>query len=161
MYNPNSPPPQPPEEPAYEFKAWPAWRYSVEPPHKGNIFQRAEDVPEGWLSLDELNELKERGAFEPLPAAPGSDEIITPQDDAAEPPLLPIVEKPRELTADQRKDAINKLIDDNSQKDLIAALELMNEARAANDEEEIEFGSNWGKPKLAEAIVDNGGPLEA
>lgn len=33
-------------EKKYEHQAWPAWRYG--PDGEGEIFARAEDVPEGW-----------------------------------------------------------------------------------------------------------------
>lgn len=150
-----SPAPQQPQSGPYEYVAWPAWRYSVEPPHKGEVFQQAEDVPEGWVTMDELKTFQEAGAFEPAPA-PAGDSIVSADISLLTNVDVPVVEPVRQLTADQRKDAIDKLIDGNSQKDLIAMLEAM---QAVDDS--IEFGGNWGKPKLAEAIVDNGGPLEA
>lgn len=150
--------PQGPNDgPAYEYHAWPAYR--VSPEGKRMVFNNPEEVPEGWMTTDEFAEMK-------------AAELDIEDDDKGEgdggegggekQPVVPSgEEKPRELTADQKKAAIAKLIDGNTQADLVTMLELMNEQRAEEDAEEIEFSTSWPKPKLAEAIVDNGGPLDA
>lgn len=138
--------------PVYEYKAWPAWR--VSPEGKRALFDKAEEVPDGWMTADEYAALTE----DDFPDQNGEDEGKGAEDPESETaPVEPSgEEKPRELTADQRKEAVAKLMDDNTRADLVAMLDLMNGER----EVEVEFAPSWGKQKLAEAIVDNGGPLE-
>lgn len=150
------------DEPRYDYKEWPAWRYRED--GKGQIFNNPEEVPDGWYTLDELNELNADAIINPGAPKAQQDRAeelgLTAEDDEkdeTDPSLLKAEEQPRVLTADQRKAAVDKLRDENSQKDLVTMLELMNEDR----EDEIEFSGNWPKQKLAETIVDNGGPLEA
>lgn len=131
----------------YEYQEWPAWRYTAD--GRGKVFNNADEVPEGWMTHAEMTGL--------------TAEVMTAQTTEpgdGEPVIVPVTENERELTADQRRSAITKLVDGNQQKDLVTMLELMNEKRVEEDLEELEFGSTWPKLKLAETIVDNGGPLE-
>ena len=107
----------------YVFQAWPSWRYG--PDGQEQIFQSAEEVPEGWV--DHPNKL---GKPESAPA-------------------------PEAGSVGEREAKIADLVKDHSQADLAAHLELMQETKP-----EIEFAKNWPKQKLAETIVDNGGPIE-
>jgi hypothetical protein len=133
----------------YEYVAWPAWRYCAD--GRSAVFNSAEEVPSGWVTYDELNGLDD---------APDTitDELIDLFDEQGNPPpdaaITPAFEKPRELTADQRAELINKLRDGNTQNDLVNIIELMNTQR----DEEIEFSPGWPKLRLAETIVENGGP---
>lgn len=136
-----SPVPVQPSDGPYEFQAWPAWFYG--PEGQSRVFNNPEEVPDGWVDYDEFA----AGALEGV-ASSGEGAKTNPSG----------AEGARVLTADQRKSAIDKLVDGNTQKDLATMLELMNEAR--EEDAKIQFLANWPKQKLAETIVDNGGPLE-
>jgi hypothetical protein len=125
-----SPVPVQPSTGPYEYTAWPAWRHG--PDGKSEIFQRPEDVPDGWVTLDEKN----AGVL-----AEAEETGVTGED------------KLRQLTADQRKSAIDGLVDGNTQAELVEILTGM-----AETNDSVEFLPSWPKPKLAETIVDNGGP---
>lgn len=127
-----SPAPQAPQDGPYEYQSWPAWFYG--PEGKKAVFNSAEDVPDGWVDYDsfmdgDLAEAEETG--------------ITGED------------KARVLTEDQRKEAINKLVESHTVAALVAMLGDMQEI-----DDKVEFLPSWPKAKLAETIVDNGGPLE-
>jgi hypothetical protein len=128
-----SPVPQAPQEGPYEYTAWPAWFYG--PGDKREIFERAEDVPDGWVDYD---------AFMAGELAEAEASGVTGED------------RERVLTNDQRDTAINKLIDAHTQADLATMLADMREL-----DDSIEFLPSWPKVKLATAIVENGGPLDA
>lgn len=135
-------------EPRYEYKAWPAWYYRAD--GRGEIFNSAEEVPDGWFSLDELNAMRN----DPV-QMPQDDDDAGGEKDPVDPSLLKAEERPRQLTRDQRKEAVETLRDGNTQSDLVKMLEAM---QALDDS--IEFSASWPKQKLADAIVDNGGPLD-
>lgn len=127
-----SPVPQGPEEQPYQYQAWPAWMYG--PEGRSAVFDRAEDVPDGWVSHDDYL----AGAL-----------------DEAEETGITGAEQTRKLTDDQRKNAVGKLVDGNTQQQLVDMLLKMQEIDGT-----IEFLPGWPKGKLADTIVDNGGPLE-
>lgn len=122
------------DETPYQYVAWPAWLYTAD--GRSQIFNNAEEVPEGWMSHDEYL-------------------ALSVAQEEGEPVVVPVTEGERELTADQRREAITKLVDGNTQAALAAMLAEMKEL-----DDSIEFLGSWPKNKLAETIVDNGGPLE-
>lgn len=111
---------------------WPGWRF---PPDggKGQIFQAPEEVPEGWVAnISDVKPAKAPKAPKAPkePAAPGS--LASAEDKAA---------------------AAAKLVDDNTQAELVAQLVAMNDERDADSQ--IEFLDSWPKAKLAATIVEN------
>ncbi len=127
-----SPAPVQPNDGPYEHQDWPAWMYG--PEGQKRVFDRAEDVPDGWVTLDD----KLAGAMDE------AEELGITGADVA-----------RVLTEDQRAAAIGKLVDGNTQ---AALASMLTDMQAVDDK--IEFLPSWPKAKLAETIVDNGGPLE-
>ena len=118
---------------SYEYQCWPAWFYG--PGGKSAVFQCEEDVPDGWMSYDDYTAGK---------LAEAEETGVTGED------------KERVLTADQRKAALSKLIDGNTQAALAAMLATMQ-----MENHMIEYLPTWPKQRLAEVVVDNGGPHEA
>lgn len=137
-------------EQPYEYQEWPAYRVNPDTGQRVS-YRSAEEVPEGWVTPDEYAVVKEELAA--LAALDPEDDDSDQSEKQSGGPSG--VEQPRQLTADQRKDLIDKLVDGHTQKELVEILEAM---QALDDK--IEFLPAWPKPKLAEAIVDNGGPLE-
>lgn len=113
-------------------KEWPGWRF---PPDggKGQIFDGPEEVPEGWVA--DLSDVKPAKA----PKAPKA-----PKEPAAADSLA---------SAEAKAAAAAKLVDDNTQAELVAILVGMNDERA--DDAQIEYLDNWPKAKLAATIVEN------
>lgn len=173
-----SPAPMGPDDTqVYEYKAWPQWFFRED--GVGKIFNSPEEVPDaGWYTRDELDAAfpdairpeppqTKRPKFMPVaaPVVPTAQVEIPGEEPEGEErgeekPEL-IKEQPRALTAEQRDELVIKLQDDNSQKDLAAMLELMNEQRAEEKLEELEFNAGWPKLRLATIIADAGGPLES
>ena len=123
-------PPVAPSDAPYEYQAWPAWWFG--PNGQRQIFKSADEVPEGWVDSAVEAEAKDW--------EPGEGEG----------------EPERVLTADQTVSALDDLVNNNSQGELVAMLTAMAEVDDA-----IEFSASWPKLKLAQCIIDNGGPLEA
>lgn len=123
-------PPVPVTDAPYEYQAWPAWWFG--PNGQRQIFKSPDEVPDGWVDSAVEAEAKvwEAGEGEGEPE--------------------------RVLTADQTVSALDDLVNNNSQGELVAMLTAMAEVDDA-----IEFSASWPKLKLAQCIIDNGGPLEA
>lgn len=128
----------------YEHVAWPAWRYNPET-GQGQIFESADEVPEGWSDL-------------PPGATPAGEEPI-----AIDPSLIGVttgadgtlVDAGAGAGADDKpKPTAEELAKSHKKADLVAMLELM-----AEKDDTIEFSAKWGEVKLAQLILDNGGPI--
>lgn len=146
-------------EKPYEYQAWPAWRYDPET-GKGEIFESAEEVPEGWTDVPPGTtpageepvvvdtSLLENGAGAGggSGAADDTDDDDDDDDDgesgAGEDAGTPL-----------DKDGLVAL----GQAKLAEILTAKNDALKADGKEEIEFLPNWPKVKLADAILANGG----
>lgn len=127
-----SPVPQAPHSGPYEYQAWPAWFYG--PEGKKACFDRADDVPDGWVDYDE---------FMAGVLVSAEEAGVTGED------------KQRKLTEEQHKGAVDKLTDSHTAAELAGMLEAMQAV-----DEAVEFLPTWPKARLAATIVDNGGPLE-
>lgn len=90
-----SPAPATPSDAPYEYQAWPAWWFG--PNGQRQIFNSAEEVPEGWVDSPEKVGSIDEGAVEP----------------------------PRQLTDEQAEKSIADLVADYEAKDLVAMLEEM------------------------------------
>lgn len=152
----------------YEYQAWPAWRYDPET-GKGQIFESADEVPEGW------------GDLPPTATPAGEEPVVVDEslldngggagdgdddDDAGDD------QNGQDNGAgdgDDQQDEEGPKLDKEAlvalgQNKLAAILTEKNAALKAADQEEIEFLPNWPKVKLADAILANGGysaPKEA
>lgn len=132
------------EQPPYRYQPWPAWRYA--PDGRAEIFDRPEDVPEGWKTLDEYNGVPPKKSN----AETAEDLDATLASEAQEPDGM---ERPRELTEEQRAELHAELMANNTQSALAAILFQM-----SGPDETIEFLPSWPKAKLVDTIIDNGGP---
>lgn len=152
-------------QPVYEYKAWPAWRYG--PDGAAQVFGGPDEVPEGWTNIPPGTSTPDD---EPVDDAPpvtfvegdnDADDAATDADAEAAAIVAAAADQrePAEQTDEEKEEArkalIAKLVEDKGQKELVAELEAM---RAIQPN--IEFLNNWPKLKLATTIVDNGGPLE-
>lgn len=141
-----APVPQSPntDRPPYEYQAWPAWRYTEDDKgeRKGAIFDRVEDVPDGWLTLDEYNAKHSDGEV-----APPKAELKDPGETLGEGEAT----AEDALTEEQRAEAIDALVKANDHSELVDMVLALPGP--------VEFSERWGKPKLAALIVDNGGPV--
>lgn len=126
----------------YEYVAWPAWRYHPET-GQGQIFESADEVPEGWTDL-------------PPGVTPAGEEPI-----AIDPSLIGVTTGADGTLVDAGagegtvvKPTAEELAKTHKKADLVAMLELM-----AEKDDTIEFSAKWGEVKLAQLIIDNGGPI--
>lgn len=149
----------------YEYQAWPAWRYDPET-GKGQIFESADEVPEGW------------GDLPPTATAAGEEPVVVDESLLGEGAGAGEGGGANGGTDDQSgqdggdngegaggdpewtKDELVAL----GQAKLAEILDARNATLKTGGEDEIEFLPNWPKVKLADAILDNGGyraPKEA
>lgn len=132
-------------EQPYEYQAWPAWRYG--PDGQKAIFESPEEVPEGWGDV-------------PPTATPAGEEPVH-----VDPSLIGAVSTDDDDNDDDGDDngdgdddtpkpTAEELAKAHKKDDLIAMLELM-----AEKDDSIEFSARWGEVKLAQLIIDKGGPI--
>lgn len=114
------------------IQEWPSWRTG--PNGERQIFNSPEEVPDGWTDT--------------LPTATTGIKLPERRE-----PARTLLDQKRE--EGDRQEAIEKLVDEKSHKELVEILEMMNLEREDSGEEEIEFLPSWPKLKLATAIVDN------
>lgn len=132
-------------EQPYVYQAWPAWRYG--PDGQKAIFQGPEEVPEGWTDV-------------PPTATPAGEapvhidpSLIGPQDDDDDDDEGGAGDDD-EGDDGETKPTAEELAKAHKKEDLVAMLELM-----AEKNDKIEFSPRWGEVKLAQAIIDHGGPI--
>lgn len=128
----------------YEYQAWPAWRYDPET-GKGAVFEDEDSVPKGWTNIP------------PGTTPPGEEPVHI------DPSLIGVTTGDGvndELVdagageAAVKKPTAEELAKSHKKEDLVAMLELM-----AEKNDKIEFSARWGEAKLAQTILDNGGPI--
>lgn len=127
-------------EKAYEYVAWPAWRYHPETGN-GQIFESAEEVPEGWSDL-------------PPGATPAGEEPIAFDLSLVGNTGASEDDDEGEGEDDEPKPTAEELAKSHKKADLVAMLELM-----AEKDDKVEFSPKWPEIKLAQTILDNGGPI--
>lgn len=126
---------------------WPAMRYG--PDNTYCIFEGPDEVPEGWT-----DSLKKRKDFNPDKPLVKVEAAVAPADFIPDPddlPPPPVDDEDEEITDEK----VALLADGMTNKDMVAMLERMQEL-----DDNVEFNKNWPKPKLARAILENGGPLD-
>lgn len=128
-------------EKPYVRQEWPAWRYG--PDGQKATFEGPEEVPEGWTDIPHGTTPPGEEPIHIDPSLIGDtgnedeDEGEGEDEGGASVPM----------TAEELAKAHKK-------EDLVAMLELM-----AEKNDKIEFSPRWGEVKLAQAIIDNGGPI--
>lgn len=115
----------------YQHQAWPAVRYG--PNGQADIFQSADEVPEGWVD-------------HPSKIGKKTSDII--RDEHGE----------GEGEGEELKLTAQDIAEAFSQDELIAKIDEINEERGEDDQ--IEYAGNWAKVKLAQALIDAGIELE-
>jgi hypothetical protein len=134
--------------PTKEFQSWPKWLTGPEGQRK--IFNSEEEVPEGWMDAEDY--AAEHEDDEPNGGGEDAEDSENGEDDEPEGDG----EDTDDQEGEKQPHTVDSLVDNNTADQLIAMLEEMQKV-----DENVEFLASWPKPKLAKAILDNGGPLES